>query len=88
MSPGSEHRVGDRYVAELANPRLSLVVTYNVFQRWTITVIDRNQHCPLVELHDEGSLEQAQRYAEGYVHGAFGKDVSHAKWIGENAARR
>ncbi len=82
--PVPAHKVGDRYVAELADPALTLVVSYNAYQRWTVVIIDRKTNSNVLDLHEEATLERAQRYAEGYVQGTCGKGVA-ARWIAEPA---
>ncbi len=80
----AEHRIGDRYVAELADPALTLVVSYNAYQRWTVVIIDRATQAAVVDLHEEQTLEQAKRYAEGYVQGASGKAVTPERWTAQH----
>ncbi len=82
--PVPEHRIGDRYIAELAEPALTLVVSYNAYHRWTVVIIDRATNAKVLDLHEEHTLDNAQRYAEGYVQGTSGKAVA-GRWLAERA---
>lgn len=77
---GREHRVGDRYIAELGNPPLTLVVSLNAYQRWTVVIVDRSAQGGVVDLHEANTLTDAQRYAEGYAQGRFGTAKVQARW--------
>ncbi len=77
----SEHRIGDRYIAELENPPLTLVVSLNPYQRWTVVIVDRSVQGAVVDLHEEGTLPDAQRYAEGYAQGGLGLPIVHPRWV-------
>ncbi len=81
--PVPEHRVGDRYVAELDRPALTLVVSYNAYQRWTVVILDRTTNTAVLDLHEEQTLEQAKRYAEGYIQGACGKIIAPDLWVAQ-----
>jgi hypothetical protein len=76
-----EHRVGDRYVAELQNPPLTLVVSLNAYQRWTVVIVDRSTQGGVVDLHEESTLTDAQRYAEGFAQGGLGLPAPKPQWV-------
>ena len=79
----ADHRIGDRYVAELADPALTLVVSFNAYQRWTVVIIDRKTNSHVLDLHEEYTLDRAQRYAEGYVQGTCGMAIAPDRWIAQ-----
>jgi hypothetical protein len=81
MAAGPQHSVGDQYVAEVADPPLTLVVSYNAYQRWTVVIIDRSAAGAVLDLHEESTLAQAQLYAEGYASGASGGMLGPQHWI-------
>ncbi len=80
---GREHKVGDRYIAELQNPPLTLVVSYNVYQRWTVVIVDRFAQGAVVDLHEESTLCEAQSYAVAYAQAGFGTPSVQPCWIAQ-----
>lgn len=80
METAAEFKPGDRWVAELPDRALVLIASYNLYRRWTITIYDQKSQSNLFELHDEQTLEGAQKYAEGYVNGAFHEELGPFQW--------
>lgn len=83
MAAGPQHSVGDRYVAQIPDPPLTLVVSFNLYQRWTVVILDRNAESAVLDLHEENTLDDAQHYAEGYAHGAFGVPLGRYRWTAQ-----